>query len=186
MRMMEETHALFGDMVSSRVRERKEAKKGSGDAGVSTKNLQQPKTEDHRQAYPLSQRHLQLQRQRNGQRVRQQISKDVDGGVGQVKRIDVDALVRLARRLVPGRRDGRALKDGRQHVGRGLAGDDADHDNGQAAQGAVAESHVQGQGGDFDETQAGVVEEGGEPDDLGVGDEVVGAVVLFDVADVAS
>lgn len=160
-------------------------KKKKDDIGIGeVVNLQQTKTQNHRQPNPLPQRHLQLQRQRNRQRIRQQIGKDINSRICKIKRININTIV--TPRLIPRRRNRRALEDRRQHIARRLAGHHTNHDDGKTTQGAVAEAHVQGQGGDFDEAEAGVVKEGGEPDDLGVGDESVGAVVFFDVDEVAA
>jgi hypothetical protein len=43
----------------------------------------------------------------------------------------------------------------------------------------VAEAGVECEDRDLDEAETGVVEDGGEPDDLHVGDEVVGAALYY-------
>lgn len=92
-----------------------------------------------------------------GQAIRQEIGGDVQGGIGQVKGVDIDACP--LPRLVPGFVDRGTLEYRNERVGRGLATHDNEHHVGQARQPWVTESQVEREDGCLDKPQTGVVED---------------------------
>lgn len=91
-------------------------------------NLQKAEAQHDRHAYLLLARDLEAGDETEGQRIRENVGEDVDGCVGEIEGVDVDALLVLVQdRDVVGGADGRALEDTGQDCSSRLAGDDAHH-----------------------------------------------------------
>jgi hypothetical protein len=138
--------------------------------------LQESQTQYHSQTDLLSSRHTQLRHERKRQCIRQNIRKDINSRIRQVKSINIDTfLIRRQDGDVVRRLDRGTLEDARQDIGASLTTHDSHHEEGDFSERLVAEAGVECEDRDLDEAETGIVEYRGEPDDLHVGDEVVGA-----------
>jgi hypothetical protein len=165
--MMEDTHALDG--VSD----------GKCESALQW-HLQESQTQYHSQTDLLSSRHTQLRHQRKRQSIGENIRKDINSRIRQVKSIDIDTLlIRRQDSDVVRSLDRRALEDTRQDIGSSLTTHDSHHEEGDFSERLVAEAGIECEDRDLDEAETGVVEDGGEPDDLHVGDKIVGASFYY-------
>lgn len=71
------------------------------------------------------------------------------------------------------------MEDARKDIGSSLATHDSHHEEGDFAECLVAEAGIECEDRDLDEAEAGIVEDRGQPDDLHVGDKVVGAALNY-------
>ena len=122
----------------------------------------------------------------NWQGVGEDVREDVDSRVGKVEGIDVDTLLSLHwyRDIICGR-NRRALEDASKDVSSCLASYNSHHEEGCLAEHLVAETGVQGENRDLDEAKTSIVEDGRQPNDLEIGNEVIGAS-LYDILIMAS
>ncbi|VTO85136.1 unnamed protein product [Fusarium graminearum] len=96
--------------------------------------------------------------------------------IRKVKGIDVDALLFRGRNPdVESTGNRRALEDASQHIASSLTSHHYHHEESCFAEYLVTQASIQGKNRDLDKTEAGIVKDGRQPNDLTVGDEVIGA-----------
>ena len=128
-------------------------------------DVQETEGEDEDEGDFLLARHLQFEDDPDGECVCEEVCEDVECCVGEVEDVNVDAgTVRDGG--VPGCGNGPALECCCEDIGRGLAGDDGEHDEGQACQVFIPEAGVEPADGGFDEAEAGHIAHGAQPDVL--------------------
>lgn len=135
-----------------------------GDRG-GLNDVQQTEGEDQSEGDLLLARHLQFEDYSDWKSVGEEVGEDVECCVCEVEDIDVDAFAGLDGGI-PGCGNGPALECCGEDVGCGLAGDDAEHDEGHARQVFISKSGVEPADGGFDEAEAGEIEHGAQPDVL--------------------
>ena len=94
------------------------------------------------------------------QAVGDKVCSDVESRICQVEVVDIDTRL-LGHAQVPSRFDGAALEGAREDVGQTLAADNSSHDQGSSSERWISETTIHNKDREFDETEAGVVEDRG-------------------------
>lgn len=127
-------------------------------------SLQETQAENEAEGDLLLVRHLELENDPDRECVGQEIRENVEGSVGEVENVDVDAFSGAS--AGPGHADGLALEGCDENEGGGLTDDDAHHHIGHAGEDTVSQSGVEPQGRCLDEAQTSQVEHRTQPDGL--------------------